>query len=222
VIFARAPTSLHSRPRSTPRTSLFGGIATIVPASDYVSTFRGEGVEPDVAALAVADHVLTFRGDGLGTATSLPADGDQGSRLAMISSEGEREHGTLLEVSAARLMEPLQLSFNEVRCSSSSTGLLVTSNHAPQPVPDFRRHLILRSRRVFERVEQAVGIPEETGIAHLIERLVVRILRGMLGVRGDEDRHKRESIDIDVLWHSLLADKTMCGLLEIHSLSAFV
>ena len=24
------------------------GIATIVPASDYVSTFRGEGVEPDL------------------------------------------------------------------------------------------------------------------------------------------------------------------------------
>src|SRR5712691_10295241 len=42
--------------------SPFGGIATIVPASDYVSTFRGEGVEPDLVALAVADHVLTLRG----------------------------------------------------------------------------------------------------------------------------------------------------------------
>jgi hypothetical protein len=28
--------------------SLFGGKATIVFASDYVSTFRGEGVEPDL------------------------------------------------------------------------------------------------------------------------------------------------------------------------------
>jgi hypothetical protein len=58
-----------------------GGIATIVPASDYVSKFRGEGVEPDLVALAVADHVLTFRGDGLGTATSLPADGNQGFKV---------------------------------------------------------------------------------------------------------------------------------------------
>jgi len=32
-----------------------------LPASDNVSTFRGDGVEPDVVALAVADHVLTFR-----------------------------------------------------------------------------------------------------------------------------------------------------------------
>jgi hypothetical protein len=31
-----------------------------VPAWDYVSTFRGEGVEPGLVALAVADHVLTF------------------------------------------------------------------------------------------------------------------------------------------------------------------
>jgi hypothetical protein len=37
--------------------SRFGGIATIVPASDYVSTFRGEGVGPDLVGLAVADHV---------------------------------------------------------------------------------------------------------------------------------------------------------------------
>jgi hypothetical protein len=28
-----------------------------VPASDYVSTFRGEGVQPDLVGLAVADHV---------------------------------------------------------------------------------------------------------------------------------------------------------------------
>jgi hypothetical protein len=35
----------------------FGGKATSEPASDYVSTFRGEGVEPDLVALAVADHV---------------------------------------------------------------------------------------------------------------------------------------------------------------------
>jgi hypothetical protein len=33
--------------------SLFGGSATIVPASDYVSTFRGEGVEPDLVTLPV-------------------------------------------------------------------------------------------------------------------------------------------------------------------------
>src|SRR6266571_2038651 len=37
---------------------------------------------------------------GLGTATSLPAAGDRGARLAMISSAGEREQGTLLEKSA--------------------------------------------------------------------------------------------------------------------------
>ena len=52
--------------------SRFGGKATIMPASDYVSTFRGERVEPDLVALAVADHVLTFRRDGLRTATCLP------------------------------------------------------------------------------------------------------------------------------------------------------
>jgi hypothetical protein len=33
--------------------SRFGGTATMVPASDYVSTFRGEGVEPDLVALPV-------------------------------------------------------------------------------------------------------------------------------------------------------------------------
>jgi hypothetical protein len=30
--------------------SRFGGIATILSGSDYVSTFRGEGVEPDLVA----------------------------------------------------------------------------------------------------------------------------------------------------------------------------
>jgi hypothetical protein len=34
-----------------------------LPASVNVSAFRGEGVEPDVVALAVADDVLTFRDD---------------------------------------------------------------------------------------------------------------------------------------------------------------
>jgi hypothetical protein len=34
-----------------------GGSGSIGPASDYVSTFRGEGVEPDLVGLAVADHV---------------------------------------------------------------------------------------------------------------------------------------------------------------------
>jgi hypothetical protein len=52
------------------------------------------GIEPDLVALAVADHVLRFRGDGLGTRRRLPADGDEGSRSATISSEGEREQGT--------------------------------------------------------------------------------------------------------------------------------
>jgi hypothetical protein len=33
--------------------SLFGGSATVVPASGYVSTFCGEGVEPDLVALPV-------------------------------------------------------------------------------------------------------------------------------------------------------------------------
>jgi hypothetical protein len=28
-----------------------------VPATDYVSTFRGEGVQRDLVGLAVADHV---------------------------------------------------------------------------------------------------------------------------------------------------------------------
>ena len=32
-------------------------------ASDNVSTFRGDGVEPEVVALAVANHVLSFRDD---------------------------------------------------------------------------------------------------------------------------------------------------------------
>jgi hypothetical protein len=36
----------------------------VLPASDNVSTFRGEGVEPDVVALAVADYVLTFATSG--------------------------------------------------------------------------------------------------------------------------------------------------------------
>jgi hypothetical protein len=51
--------------------SRFGGIATVVPASDYVLTFRGEkGLSPDLVALGVADHVLTFRGDELGNLRS--------------------------------------------------------------------------------------------------------------------------------------------------------
>ncbi len=37
-----------------------GGSATIVPASDYVSTFRGEGVGPDLVGLAVADPTFRF------------------------------------------------------------------------------------------------------------------------------------------------------------------
>src|SRR5438128_11097950 len=39
-----------------------GGIATIVPASDYVSAFRGEGVEPDLVALPVGPRFYV-RGD---------------------------------------------------------------------------------------------------------------------------------------------------------------
>jgi hypothetical protein len=39
-----------------------GGIATIVPASDYVSTFRGEGVEPDLVALPVGLRFYVSRG----------------------------------------------------------------------------------------------------------------------------------------------------------------
>src|SRR5712691_6745387 len=62
-----APSPRTSRCDSRAPLSRFGGIATIVPASDCVSTFRGEGVEPDLVALAVADHVLTLRGrDGAG------------------------------------------------------------------------------------------------------------------------------------------------------------
>ena len=39
-----------------------GGNATIVPASDYVSTFRGEGVEPDLVALPVGLRFDVSRG----------------------------------------------------------------------------------------------------------------------------------------------------------------
>jgi hypothetical protein len=46
---------------------LAGGLQRAVvalPASDNVSTFRGDGVvEPEVVALAVANHVLSFRDD---------------------------------------------------------------------------------------------------------------------------------------------------------------
>ena len=40
------------------------------PESDYVSTFRGEGVGPDLAACG-SDHVSTFRGDECRSAMSL-------------------------------------------------------------------------------------------------------------------------------------------------------
>ena len=39
--------------------------------SDYVSTFRGEGVEPDLVALR-SDYVSTFRGDECHLRASLP------------------------------------------------------------------------------------------------------------------------------------------------------
>jgi hypothetical protein len=45
-----------------PPLSRFGGSATIVPAPDYVSTFRGEGVEPDLVALPVGLRFDVSRG----------------------------------------------------------------------------------------------------------------------------------------------------------------
>jgi hypothetical protein len=46
--------SVHDSSRGLGRElSRFGGSATIVPASDYVSTFRDEGVKPDLVALPV-------------------------------------------------------------------------------------------------------------------------------------------------------------------------
>jgi hypothetical protein len=42
-----------------------------VSSSDYVSTFRGEGVVPDLVALPV-DYASTFRGEECRSATSLP------------------------------------------------------------------------------------------------------------------------------------------------------
>src|SRR5712691_8380224 len=65
--------------------SLFGGIATIVPGSDCVSTFRGEGVEPDLVALALANHVLTLPGrDGAGLGLR-PAGGRRGGVSVRLS-----------------------------------------------------------------------------------------------------------------------------------------
>jgi hypothetical protein len=54
-----------------PRMSPSGGKATIESASDYVSTFRGEGVEPDLVALPVGLR-LTFRGDECRSASRCP------------------------------------------------------------------------------------------------------------------------------------------------------
>jgi hypothetical protein len=55
----------------TPR-SRFGGSATIVSASDYVSSFRGEGVEPDLVALPVGLRFDVSRGMSVGARRRCP------------------------------------------------------------------------------------------------------------------------------------------------------
>jgi hypothetical protein len=47
--------------RETRSLSRFGGKATVVLASDYVSTFRGEWVEPDLVAVPVGLRFYVFR-----------------------------------------------------------------------------------------------------------------------------------------------------------------
>jgi hypothetical protein len=94
--------------------SHFGGKATVVLASDYVSTFRGEWVEPDLVAVPVGLRFYVFR-------ERLMADpvvgGDRPQRLAggvpcadrclvLRADLGSCQHAASLPVKVARPGEP--------------------------------------------------------------------------------------------------------------------
>ena len=67
----RRQPNLRDPPQNTPatRVSRFGGVATIVSRRTTFSTFRGEGVEPDLVALPVGLR-FDVSGDECRSATS--------------------------------------------------------------------------------------------------------------------------------------------------------
>jgi hypothetical protein len=82
--------------------SCFGGVATIVSASDYVSTFRGAGVEPDLVAVPVGLRFYV-RGDECRSATSLPCPRRTTNLRLSTTTFGARPRLVVVVVGSRRL-----------------------------------------------------------------------------------------------------------------------